>query len=218
VLSFEVKGGRAAAWRVIDLTRLVSLTANLGDVKTTIIHPASTTHSRISPEARAAAGISEGLVRLAVGLEAVSDLKADLERGLDPDPDRGGVALGVCLETPPKSRSQVPALGWSWRRRRWSPPPISRAAKLALLVAIPPGYATAIWPGSGIALAALLLGGARLWPGVLVGSLPRTVTIEGSILAAAVIARRQHFPGVRRRRADAAPARRAARFGGVRTW
>ena len=89
VLSFEVKGGRAAAWRVIDSTRLVSLTANLGDVKTTIIHPASTTHGRISAEARAAAGITEGLVRLAVGLEALSDLKADLERGLDPDPDRG---------------------------------------------------------------------------------------------------------------------------------
>ena len=82
VMSFEVKGGRAAAWRVIDSTRLVSVTANLGDVKTTIIHPASTTHGRISPEARAAAGITEGLVRLAVGLEAVSDLKADLERGL----------------------------------------------------------------------------------------------------------------------------------------
>src|SRR5207248_722299 len=82
VLSFEVKGGRAAAWRVIDRTRLVSITANLGDVKTTIIHPASTTHGRISPEARAAAGITEGLVRIAVGLEAVGDLKADLERGL----------------------------------------------------------------------------------------------------------------------------------------
>jgi O-succinylhomoserine sulfhydrylase len=83
VLSFEVKGGRAAAWRVIDSTRLVSLTANLGDVKTTIVHPASTTHGRISPEARAAAGITEGLIRVAVGLEAVSDLKADLERGLE---------------------------------------------------------------------------------------------------------------------------------------
>jgi len=82
VLSFEVNGGRAAAWRVIDSTRLVSLTANLGDVKTTIIHPASTTHGRISPEARAAAGISEGLIRVAVGLEAVSDLKDDLQRGL----------------------------------------------------------------------------------------------------------------------------------------
>jgi O-succinylhomoserine sulfhydrylase len=82
VLSFEVKGGRAAAWRVIDATRLISITANLGDVKTTIGHPASTTHGRISPEARAAAGITEGLVRLAVGLEAVADLQADLERGL----------------------------------------------------------------------------------------------------------------------------------------
>jgi O-succinylhomoserine sulfhydrylase len=82
VLSFEVKGGRTAAWRVIDSTRLMSVTANLGDVKTTIIHPASTTHGRISPEARAAAGITEGLVRVAVGLEALSDLKADLERGL----------------------------------------------------------------------------------------------------------------------------------------
>ena len=83
VLSFEVKGGRAAAWRVIDSTRLVSVTANLGDVKTTIIHPASTTHGRISPEARAAAGITEGLIRLAVGLESVDDLKADLQRGLE---------------------------------------------------------------------------------------------------------------------------------------
>jgi O-succinylhomoserine sulfhydrylase len=83
VVSFEVKGGRAAAWRVIDSTRLVSVTANLGDVKTTIIHPASTTHGRISPEARAAAGISEGLIRVAVGLEALSDLKEDLKRGLE---------------------------------------------------------------------------------------------------------------------------------------
>jgi len=86
VLSFEVKGGRegakAAAWRVIDSTKLVSITANLGDVKTTIIHPATTTHGRISPEARAAAGITDGLVRVAVGLEAVVDLQDDLERGL----------------------------------------------------------------------------------------------------------------------------------------
>lgn len=82
VLSFEVKGGREVAWRVIDGTRLLSITANLGDVKTTIIHPATTTHGRISREARAAAGITDGLVRLAVGLEAVRDLKADLERGL----------------------------------------------------------------------------------------------------------------------------------------
>jgi O-succinylhomoserine sulfhydrylase len=82
VVSFEVKGGREAAWRVIDSTRLLSVTANLGDVKTTIIHPASTTHGRISPEARAAAGISEGLIRVAVGLEALDDLKDDLSRGL----------------------------------------------------------------------------------------------------------------------------------------
>ena len=86
VLSFEVKGGpqgaKAAAWRVIDATRLMSITANLGDVKTTIIHPASTTHGRISPQARAAAGITDGLVRVAVGLEGLADLKADLERGL----------------------------------------------------------------------------------------------------------------------------------------
>ncbi len=82
VLSFEVKGGKAAAWRAIDSTKLMSITANLGDVKTTIVHPASTTHGRISPEARAAAGITDGLVRIAVGLEALDDLKADLERGL----------------------------------------------------------------------------------------------------------------------------------------
>jgi O-succinylhomoserine sulfhydrylase len=83
VLSFEVKGGREAAWRVIDSTRLVSVTANLGDVKTTIVHPASTTHGRISPDARAAAGITEGLIRLAVGLEALADLEQDLARGLE---------------------------------------------------------------------------------------------------------------------------------------
>ena len=82
VVSFDVKGGREAAWRVIDSTRLVSITANLGDVKTTITHPATTTHGRISPEARAAAGIGEGLVRVAVGLEALADLKADIGRGL----------------------------------------------------------------------------------------------------------------------------------------
>jgi O-succinylhomoserine sulfhydrylase len=82
VLSFEVKGGREGAWKVIDSTRLISITANLGDVKTTITHPATTTHGRISPEARAAAGITEGLVRVAVGLEAVADLQEDLDRGL----------------------------------------------------------------------------------------------------------------------------------------
>ena len=65
-------------------TRLISITGNLGDTKSTITHPASTTHGRISPEARAAAGISEGLIRIAVGLEAVDDIKADLARGLAP--------------------------------------------------------------------------------------------------------------------------------------
>jgi O-succinylhomoserine sulfhydrylase len=83
VVSFEVKGGRAAAWRVVDATRMISITANLGDTKTTITHPATTTHGRISPEARKAAGIGEGLLRVAVGLEALSDIEADLERGLN---------------------------------------------------------------------------------------------------------------------------------------
>ena len=84
ILSFEVKGGREAAWRVVDHCRLLSITANLGDTKTTITHPASTTHGRITPEARAAAGIAEGLLRVAVGLEAVGDIEADLARGLLP--------------------------------------------------------------------------------------------------------------------------------------
>jgi O-succinylhomoserine sulfhydrylase len=82
IVSFEVKGGKAAAWRVIDNTKLLSITANLGDTKTTITHPASTTHARISPEARAAAGITDGLIRIAVGLEAVVDIQNDLARGL----------------------------------------------------------------------------------------------------------------------------------------
>lgn len=82
IVSFEVEGGREAAWRVVDSTRLISITANLGDTKTTITHPATTTHGRISAEARAAAGIGEGLLRIAVGLEAVADLQADLLRGL----------------------------------------------------------------------------------------------------------------------------------------
>jgi O-succinylhomoserine sulfhydrylase len=82
IVSFDVKGGREAAWRLIDATRLLSITANLGDTKSTITHPASTTHGRITPEARAAAGIGEGLLRVAVGLEAVEDIKADLARGL----------------------------------------------------------------------------------------------------------------------------------------
>ncbi|MGO8755538.1 MAG: O-succinylhomoserine sulfhydrylase [Gallionellaceae bacterium] len=82
IVSFEVKGGKDAAWRVIDNTRLVSITANLGDTKTTITHPATTTHARNTPEQRAAAGISDGLLRIGVGLEAVVDIQADLERGL----------------------------------------------------------------------------------------------------------------------------------------
>ncbi len=82
IVAFEVEGGREAAWRVIDATRLLSITANLGDTKTTITHPATTTHGRISAQARARAGIGEGLLRIAVGLESVADLQADLARGL----------------------------------------------------------------------------------------------------------------------------------------
>ena len=82
IVSFEVRGERAAAWRVVDNCRLLSITANLGDTKTTITHPASTTHGRITPEARAASGIGEGLLRIAVGLESPADLQADLSRGL----------------------------------------------------------------------------------------------------------------------------------------
>ncbi|WP_423246404.1 O-succinylhomoserine sulfhydrylase [Methylococcus sp. ANG] len=80
IVSFEVKGGQEAAWRLIDSTRLLSITGNLGDAKTTITHPATTTHGRLSPEARAAAGIADGLVRIAVGLENLADIQADLAR------------------------------------------------------------------------------------------------------------------------------------------
>lgn len=83
VLSFRVNGGQPEAWKVINGTRLMSLTANLGDAKTTIVHPATTTHSRISEAEREDAGITESLIRIAVGLEAVDDLKEDLRRGLD---------------------------------------------------------------------------------------------------------------------------------------
>ena len=82
VLSFRVKGGRDEAWKIIDATRIMSLTANLGDTKTTIVHPATTTHGRLSPEQKADAGITENLIRVAVGLEDIGDLKADLARGL----------------------------------------------------------------------------------------------------------------------------------------
>jgi O-succinylhomoserine sulfhydrylase len=83
VLSFEVRGGQAEAWRVIDATRIMSLTANLGDAKTTIVHPATTTHGRLTPEQRAQAGIGDNLIRVSVGLEDVTDLQKDLQRGLD---------------------------------------------------------------------------------------------------------------------------------------
>jgi O-succinylhomoserine sulfhydrylase len=82
IVSFDVKGGREAAWWVVDATKLISITANLGDTKSTITHPATTTHGRISAEARAAAGIGEGLLRIAAGLESVEDLKRDLAGGL----------------------------------------------------------------------------------------------------------------------------------------
>ncbi|MEQ5844019.1 O-succinylhomoserine sulfhydrylase [Paraburkholderia acidicola] len=87
IVSFELKGEtpeaqRANAWRVIDGTKICSITANLGDTRTTVTHPATTTHSRITPEARAAAGITEGLIRLAVGLENAGDIRGDLARGL----------------------------------------------------------------------------------------------------------------------------------------
>ncbi|MCQ4242724.1 O-succinylhomoserine sulfhydrylase [Stutzerimonas stutzeri] len=82
VLSFDVEGGKEGAWRFIDATRLISITANLGDSKTTITHPGSTTHGRLSPEERATAGIRDNLIRVAVGLEDLADLKADLARGL----------------------------------------------------------------------------------------------------------------------------------------
>ena len=83
VVSFIVKGGRAAAFAVIDATRICSITANLGDTKTTITHPASTSHGRLSEEQRLAAGITQGMIRLAVGLEDTEDLKADLQRGFE---------------------------------------------------------------------------------------------------------------------------------------
>jgi O-succinylhomoserine sulfhydrylase len=82
ILSFKLKGGQEAAWKVIDGTKLLSITANLGDTRTTITHPATTTHVRVSPEARSAAGITDSLVRIAVGLENIDDIKNDLLPGL----------------------------------------------------------------------------------------------------------------------------------------
>ena len=96
IVSFEVRGGREAAWQLIDATRLISITANLGDAKSTITHPATTTHGRLTPAERERAGIREALVRISVGLETVADVQADLERGLrrlalspGPSPTRG---------------------------------------------------------------------------------------------------------------------------------
>ena len=82
ILSFELEGGKEQAWKLIDATKVMSITANLGDTKTTITHPATTTHGRLTPEQRQQAGISDGLVRISVGLEDIEDLKADLARGL----------------------------------------------------------------------------------------------------------------------------------------
>jgi len=83
LLSFELKGGKDAGWKLIDATRLISITANLGDTKSTITHPATTTHNRLTPEQRQQAGIAEGLIRVAIGLEDIEDLKTDLARGMD---------------------------------------------------------------------------------------------------------------------------------------
>ncbi len=82
IVSFEVDGGRQEAWRIVDATHMISITANLGDTRTTITHPATTTHGRLTKEAREAAGISEGLLRIAVGLESFRDIRDDLARGL----------------------------------------------------------------------------------------------------------------------------------------
>ncbi len=82
IVSFELAGGKEQAWKLIDATEMISITANLGDVKTTITHPATTTHGRLTPEARAIAGIKDGLVRVSVGLEAIADIKNDLSKGL----------------------------------------------------------------------------------------------------------------------------------------
>lgn len=83
IVSFDVKGGRENAWKVIDSTKFISITGNLGDAKSTITHPATTTHGKLPAEAKLAAGIGEGLIRLSVGLEDVDDIIADIKRGLD---------------------------------------------------------------------------------------------------------------------------------------
>ena len=81
IVSFEIKGGREEAWKIVDATRMISITANLGDTKSTITHPATTTHGRLTQKERDDAGIRDNLVRVSVGLEEVEDIQADLERG-----------------------------------------------------------------------------------------------------------------------------------------
>jgi len=83
IIAFELEGGQEAAWKLINATQFISITANLGDTKTTITHPATTTHGRVSVEARAESGISDGMIRLSVGLENVEDIQQDIQRGLD---------------------------------------------------------------------------------------------------------------------------------------
>jgi O-succinylhomoserine sulfhydrylase len=82
IVAFDVAGGKEAAWKVVDGTQMISITANLGDTKTTITHPATTTHGRLTPEEREAAGIGDGLIRISVGLESIEDIWTDLQRGL----------------------------------------------------------------------------------------------------------------------------------------
>ena len=82
MLSFEVKGDREAAWHVMDSCAMISLSVNLGDTRTIITHPASTSHGRLTPEERERAGVADNLIRLSVGLEAVEDIQADLARSL----------------------------------------------------------------------------------------------------------------------------------------
>jgi O-succinylhomoserine sulfhydrylase len=82
IVSFEMHGAREEAWRVVDSTQMISITANLGDTKTTITHPASTTHGRLTDEQRSVAGVSESLLRVSVGLESIEDIKNDLSKGL----------------------------------------------------------------------------------------------------------------------------------------
>jgi len=83
IVAFEARGGREAAWQVVDAVQMLSITANLGDAKTTITHPASTTHGRLSQRERDEAGVTDGVLRISVGLEDIADIRRDLARGLD---------------------------------------------------------------------------------------------------------------------------------------